>query len=529
MKKLLTIILIFCAVMVSAQVTQVSGNQSGTWSGEVHIIDDVTVQVGESLTINPGTSVIADGYYGITVFGDFYAEGTENAEITFTVADTTGFSYYDDYEAGAWKGITFQKAGMIRLNYCDFSYGKKGLEIDGGMLKVFMVNDFEMGNCVLHNNVSRRKGGAIYAENSNLHIYDTEVYENICAGYIGTYTWGAGFQFLKCNIDMHDMVFHDNNGDTAYGGGMNIDSCNMELKNAVFYNNYAVNAAGLGIQRCKDYTVKVANMLAYNNMVKHYGGGMAIATSDPELNNLTLVNNICGGGGGAAMQMYVESNPTLTNCIIWGNHAYTVNQAGDTLEYYLGSQIWLWGDGCYPTFYNGVVQYGVDTINCFPEITPDRYVDMLKSDPLFVDEHAHNYQLTENSPCVNTGKADLSGLFIPNDDLAGNPRICQNRIDRGCYEFCVANTDEVVMQEGTLSVYPNPLNDNALCVIKLDKVSEVVLRLVSLDGKEVYREEIGKLETGEHRIPLENMMRNLEKSNKMYLLSIDNQFIKIIY
>lgn len=528
MRNIFAAFLFFCTFALNAQTTQVSGNQSGTWNGEIHLTDDVIVPNNEVLTVEPGTMVIADGYFGITVLGDFYALGDENARISFTVADTTGYSNYEDTEAGAWKGITFSQPGTVRLEYCDFSYGKTPVGGDGGAMKMYCARDVEISHCSFHHNTMRKRGGAMYAELSEMYIHDCEVYDNFGLGNLGSYCWGVGFQFLKCNLNIHDMVFHDNISYVAYGGGMNIDSCNMEMKNVVFYNNYAVDAAGLGIQRCKDYSVKVVNMLAYNNSVLHYGGGLAMATSDPELNNLTIVNNICGGGGGAGMQMAFNSCPTLNNCIFWGNHAYyTVEK--DTVEYYLGSQIWVWGDNNYPTFRNGVLQYGLDTINCYPELTEEQYVDMLEIDPLLIDENNHDYHLSETSPCVNTGVADVSGMFLSYTDLDGNPRICGNRIDRGCYEFCYEDVSEVSTSEKQLVVYPNPLSDNALCVINLDRKTNVVLRLFSLDGKEIYWEDCGSLEAGENHISLEKMLNNIEKNNAMYILNIDNQYIKIVY
>lgn len=528
MKKFLSIILVLSAFAMNAQVVQVSGSQYGTWSGEVHVVGDVIVPNEESLTIEPGTNVISDGYFEITVLGGFYANGTDDNRISFTVADTTGYSDYENAEAGAWKGLYFSKSNDVKLRFCDFSYGKTLLGGDGGVMRFNYCSEVEIDNCVFHHNTTRKRGGAIYAENSTLYIHDCEVRDNFGIGEFGSYCWGIGFQFLKCDINMHDMVFHDNYSAVAYGGGMNIDSCNMELNNAVFYNNYAVDAGGLGIQRSKKYSVKVSNMLAYNNAVLHYGGGLAVATSDPELNNLTIVNNYCGGGGGAGMQMAFDAAPTLRNCIFWGNHAvYSVEK--DTVEYYMGSQIWVWGSDCYPNFYNGVVQYGLDTINCYPPITDDRYVDMIKSNPLFVDEENHDYQLLANSPCINTGVADLTGLFIPDADLAGGPRVFDGRIDMGCYEWNNIGIDEFVAYDNHLQVFPNPLNDNAFCVVKLNKKSDVVLRLVSIDGKEVYRENCGTLEAGENHISLAGMMKNVEKSNKIYLLIVDNQFVKIVY
>ena len=154
---------------------------------------------------------------------------------------------------------------------------------------------------------------------------------------------------------------------------------------------------------------------------------------------------------------------------------------------------------------------------------------MINADPLFVDAENRDYQLLENSPCVNTGVADVTGLFIPYVDLAGNPRICGGRIDMGCYEFGYAGLDDVTESRNTISVYPNPLNDDAFCVVDLSKKCDVVLRLISLDGKEIYREACGTFDAGQHRIPLDGMMKNLEKANKVYLLNIDNQYIKVIY
>lgn len=527
MKKIILVLLVFCAFAMKAQIMEVSGNQSGTWDGEIHLIDDVIVPDGETLTINAGTNVISDGYFGITVLGHLYALGEEDARISFTVADTTGYSDYENTELGGWKGFYIAKPNEVKLYHCDFSYGKGQEDADGGMFYIKMARDVEISNCRFHHNMTRRRGGAIYAENSVLSIHDCEVFDNIAVAMIGGYTWGVGFHFLKCDLDIHDVAFHDNYSETAYGGGMNIDSCNMLLTNSTFYNNRAVNAGGLGIQRCKEYTVKVANMLAYNNAVMHYGGGLAMATSDPELNNLTIVENYCGGGGGAGMQTAFDACPTLNNCIFWGNHAiYSMNN-NDTVEYYNGSQIWLWGSDCYPKFNNGVVQYGLDSIFCFENI--EVYNEMLNVDPMFVDKQHRDYHLVENSPCVNTGTADVSGLFMPYVDLGGSPRICGGRIDMGCYEFGYENVNEVATSEQSLVVYPNPLSNNAFCVVNLNQKSDVVLRLVSLDGREVYREHCGTFDAGENHIPLDGMLKNLEKGNKIYLLIVGNQQVKIIY
>jgi predicted outer membrane repeat protein len=527
MKKFLAVIFLFCTFAMNAQIMEVSGNQSGTWRGEVHLVGDVVVEEGTTLTIIPDTKIISDLYYGITVCGSFYAEGTENERITFTVADTTGYSDYENTKAGAWKGILFSKPDTVKISYCEFFYGKTALDGDGGAMRIYMANNFELSHSVFHHNTTRKRGGAIFAEDSALNIHDCEVCDNFGIGELGSYCWGIGCQFLKCDVNMHDMVFHDNYSEVAYGGGMNVDSCNLSLNNAIFYNNFAVDAGGLGIQRCKNYSVKVSNMLAYNNSVIHYGGGFAVATSDPEMNNLTIVDNVCGGGGGAGFQTAFDASPVINNSIIYGNHAYYVTMDEDTVEYYLGSQIWIWGSDCNLVFNNSDIQYGIDTINGYDYIA--QYNNMLDDNPLFVDAENHDYQLLASSHCVNTGMEDIAGLFIPDFDLAGEPRVFNEIIDMGCYEWNNIGINEHIVVENSLSVYPNPLNYNAFCVVNLNKQSNVVLKLISLDGKEVYSENCGTFEAGENRISLDGIIKNVEKGNKVYLLMIDNQSVKIVY
>ena len=135
------------------------------------------------------------------------------------------------------------------------------------------------------------------------------------------------------------------------------------------------------------------------------------------------------------MQLAFEACPTLNNCVFWGNRGIYFDSNNDTVDYYLGSQIWLWGADCYPIFRNGVVQYGWDTISGNENLPEEHYINMLKANPQFVNASQRNYRLKSSSPCINTGVADISGLFIPAIDLAGNARIFGGRIDMGCYEW----------------------------------------------------------------------------------------------
>ncbi|MGN0032707.1 MAG: choice-of-anchor Q domain-containing protein [Candidatus Limimorpha sp.] len=533
----LLIILLSLVMTSMGQDTEVSGNQSGIWSGNITIVGDVIVPIGETLTIEPGTKVVSQGYWGIMVQGVLNAQGEKDNNIVFTVADTTGFANYES-EQGGWKGIWISKCKEpIRFSYCDFSHGKTKREEDGGVMRVNYTDDIVISNCTFHNNISRRKGGAMYVEKSTINIDNCLVYENNGYPYDDYYTWGGGFQFHNSDVKIHDIIFHDNNAFSGYGGGMSIDSCDLELTNTVFYNNHATNAGALGIQRSSHLSVKVTNILAYNNWCIHYGGALAIATSDPELNNLTLVSNYCGGGGGGAMQMAFNSKPTLNNCIIYGNHAgHYLNkryELDSIHEYYVGSQIWLWGSDCLPVFNNSDIQYGYDSINNNHLIPEENYNNMIETDPMFVDAENHDYRLTYGSPCINTGMEDVSGIFISETDIAGNPRIFNDRIDMGCYEWNNIGLFEHYQNNAAISIYPNPLNENSICNIRLNNESKVTISLLSINGKEINKKEYGMLDKGENAISLQPVFNNIEKDNNIYLLIIstqDNTYInKVIY
>lgn len=52
--------------------------------------------------------------------------------------------------------------------------------------------------------------------------------------------------------------------------------------------------------------------------------------------------------------------------------------------------------------------------------------------PLFIDEAAGNYRLQSTSPCINWGN---NAYQIWDTDLDGNPRIVENYVDMGTYEY----------------------------------------------------------------------------------------------
>ena len=96
MKTKTLLLFMLCGLFAKAQNIEVSGIQSGTWEADtIFVTDDVIVQ--ESLNIMPGTTVLFNDFYSISVNENaiLNAIGTKNDSILFTVADTTGFHVFN--------------------------------------------------------------------------------------------------------------------------------------------------------------------------------------------------------------------------------------------------------------------------------------------------------------------------------------------------------------------------------------------------------------------------------------------------
>ena len=536
MKKILVSLILLLPFLTKSQILEVSGIQEGLWNCDtVLVIKDVIVPEDKSLTISEGTRVVFKDYFSITVNGSFKALGNETDSIYFTARDTTGFFNWKKGKGG-WNGLIIQTAkDTVILDYCHFSFGKSvnsqrstvnghGPEFKvqssesnfGGALRIYnsIVN---ITNTTFYHNLTDSKGGALYAEHSSINISNCELDSNFGFNDEGVYMHGAGFQFSNCDVMMEDMYFHDNYCANCYGGGTNFDSCNVYVNNAVFEDNYAVNAAGMGIQRSNDYDVKIYNCLFDNNISYHYGGAMAMATSSPLIQNVTMTNNYTIAAGGGALQFYSEARPVFENCIIWGNDWYGEHNAISD-----GSQIFVWGSDCAPEFYNSILQGGYKEVHGNSGIAVYDTATMLDSDPMFVDIQNRDFRLQAGSPAINRGSFDTAG--IPSKDLSGNPRIVGDRIDIGCYESDITSLKEI--SHKNVNIYPNPINHNSICEFLLRNTSDVNVKIYKQNASLIFIKNYGKMQSGMNRIHISDFIKSLKKNN-VYLLSIESEEEKI--
>jgi hypothetical protein len=79
----------------------------------------------------------------------------------------------------------------------------------------------------------------------------------------------------------------------------------------------------------------------------------------------------------------------------------------------------------------------------------------INSDPIFEVTLNGLLDLGENSPCINAGNQDTTGMALPLFDFAGNLRIISDTVDMGAFEFqpsSVLQLDLKVFLEGPFNV-----------------------------------------------------------------------------
>ncbi|MBR4468247.1 MAG: T9SS type A sorting domain-containing protein [Bacteroidales bacterium] len=513
MRNKLLLAFMLCSLFAKAQTIEVSGPQSGRWEADTILITN-NVVVQDSLSIMPGTTVLFNGFFNITV-GDnamLNALGTRNDSILFTVADTTGFSIFNSGRGG-WNGIRMENAGRCRFDYCRFQYGKAALDSDqdGGALRIFNSQNVEISHSTLFCNFSREHGGALNAEDSKVVIHDCDINNNLNYSRIDTiyFMYGGGLRFLKCEVDITKTDFRNNYGESAIGGALSIDSCVVRIDRCRFEYNYGINGAGLYMIRCFENPCSITNSLFANNTSGHFGGGLAISDSSPLVSNLTVVNNQSIGVNCGGIFFYQNSSPVLWNCIVYGN----LNDV--SLEEPV--QMWSWTfEGYAPEFHNCLVQYGYENISNNEVITV--YENCLDEDPLFSGLAPNEYTIGTDSPCYNTGSPYTPIEVLEGFDLTGQSRVYGGVIDIGAYEVDPTGVMENTEKEKQIRVVGNPITASSYAEIECENACNLNAKVYSLDGKLLVNKNLGDTQVGLNRIELGEMFQNL--SSGSYLLVI---------
>jgi predicted outer membrane repeat protein/parallel beta-helix repeat protein len=257
------------------------------------------------------------------------------------------------------------------------------------------------------------------------------------------------------------------------GGGITCDRhSDPIISNCIIIGNSSFDGGGLYCNDSSNPTIK--NCIIAENTAEYGSGLYSGSSTRPTIINSTFTNNSASSLGGA---LYCEENsdPTISNSILWGDTAALPSLSEEVYFEVIPPSIFYSNvEGSWP---------GASIIN---------------ADPLFVNSDSSDYHLSSDSPCVDSGTdagvyidyegdtrpvgygfdmgADESSysipynltltpdstLSIPKGDTLYFSSLLQNNTDNpieGDYWLTVQlpNTNEVVIPENFLN-YPNPMS-----------------------------------------------------------------------
>ena len=478
--RILLMLTLLAGLTCFAQTVEVGGDQSGIWKADtIKVVGDV--KVVDVLEVSPGTTVLFDGFYTITVTDGaaFEAKGSEDDSIRFTVADTTGLFVYNSIKGG-WNGFRLEKTPKVLFDYCVLEYAKASDTTDmfGGAIRISNCKDVVIQHSTLRFNRAREHGGAVSAVNSHVVMTDCSVNDNMVYSDDPIYSrYGGALRFLKCDVELRAMEFLRNKGEGCIGGALSLDSCSVWLDRAVFADNIGLNGGGLYMMRSNHLKGRLSNLLFDGNFSRHFGGGLAFADTSPEVCNILVTNNDSEGVTCTGLFFYQYCSPTLTNCIVYGNYPSPSEVNQDTV------QMWLWTfDDYAPEFRNCLIEgktkymMGADNIHVFEDIVDD--------DPLFVDALNHDFRLSEKSPCRDAGSTDTPEYVMEGLDLDGLWRVANRRIDIGPYEYTGAMVPSHLANSSQVNLVGNPLGAKSRVVFENEWNGDVVVTVYSITGRQ---------------------------------------------
>ena len=242
--------------------------------------------------------------------------------------------------------------------------------------------DCKVSNVLIQGNLAS-EGGGIFCVNHPLIVNNSTIYDN----GMDLYGSGGGIQALLSDIYLEGVYISGNQ--TKFGGGIYISNSMGSFKGVYIINNYSDSKGG-GIWVGGDTDLDIIRSVISENYSIGFGSGIFVSISNLNILNSNIVNNIASSnvlGAGIYMDGGLS---VINNSIIYFNY---VENSFSNPNYNLGG---------YSS--NNFTEYDITysniqgTENWIPAGN-----GIMSENPLFIDLDNGDYQLTELSPCIDTG------------------------------------------------------------------------------------------------------------------------------
>jgi len=414
--------------------------------------------------------------YGFTITNAYYGYAPE--------------SYFDPEGLGIYIWNSSPVVEYNRVVNSEYGYQY----IDGG--GVVLDNSSAL---LRHNLIRMNKyaftGAGVYIRSGSEVLLEKNIIEDnrTFSGYGVAY--GAGLYLSNSqSVVIRENIIRDNVADFGYGAGIYLSGCNdiLIVSNTISDNLcYGVGGGGVHVEGS---SVALVNNLITGNRAEH-GGGIDFFQSSAILANNTLAGNKAdiykqfNQGGGISCE---ESSPVLYNNILFFNSALQG-----------GNQVYLADDASDPAFYHCDVEGGTAAFGLEAGVSySGAYENNIDLDPLFTNAGDHPFNLDDYSPCINTGKLDTTGLYLPPYDLSGMPRMSQDTVDIGAYEYQFASGIASSENPAIFMAMPNPTAGDLTFIHAVPDGQQPRLVIFDGMGKPVYH--AGRV-SPLHRVDLTNL------------------------
>lgn len=265
--------------------------------------------------------------------------------------------------------------------------------------------------------------GTLSSNDSSKICYSVLSYSIATGSYLHGISGGAIYMNYFDKLKLTNCSFRQNKAISGLGGALYCYVSSPLIMNNVFKGNQAEDGGAIYM---RSGLPVISNNLFINNSAAYDGGALCFVYTGSQVVNCTFSGNSAGIEGGA-VDIQNASGPVFTNCIFYGDNSPN------------GKEIAISNNAYGADLYYCILDGGLAGIGGIGgSAMVHNYVNCLNTNPLFKGTGSFPYSLQPSSPCINTGKPDMTGLNIPSLDLAGNPRICPicwARIDQGAFEY----------------------------------------------------------------------------------------------